>query len=316
MTDAPFPPPPPPDRAPEPDAFGYCHRHPGVVTGVHCTRCGNFVCPDCMIPAPVGYQCPDCVEKSRREYQVRPVRRMRSGGPMTNLLLAAIWAMFLVELAVSMSQGQAGSLWTGPSEQTLVDLGAMYAPAIAAGQYWRFFTAMFLHAGLLHIAMNSYALYILGPPVEETLGKIKFLVLYFVTGFAGGAVSYSFLPVMAVGGTVAVGASGAIVGVFGAFIAFAWRRRGSPIARAMLRNAALIILINALLSIGWSTVDWRAHVGGLLSGFVAGFLVEEVEVRRLGWVAHAAVFVAVAAAGVVLVILRTNELTALFPGLH
>src|SRR5688500_2379830 len=133
--------------APPPTAaIEVCYRHPKEQTRVHCTRCGRPICPDCMIPAPVGYQCPECVEQARR---------LRGGVSATKVLLAAIVGMFVVEVLVGGTRGR----FSAPSGDRLIDLGAMQPLLIADGQYWRLFTAMFLHAGLLHILFNAYALY-------------------------------------------------------------------------------------------------------------------------------------------------------------
>jgi membrane associated rhomboid family serine protease len=259
-----IPPPPTEDR---------CYRHPGVATGVHCTRCGRPICTDCMVPAPVGHQCPNCVAEARREFRRGPGRRIAvanaKGASITKLLLLAIGAMYVVEVAV----GGPGSLLTGPSEAQLVRLGASVPLVqrangallgIAAGQYWRLFTSMFLHAGILHIAFNAYALWLFGQMVEREFGHTRMLVIYLVSGFLASVASYAFGPV----GTVGVGASGAIFGIFGAFIAFNYRRRHLAQAAANLRWAMTLILLNAFLAFAFRGIDWRAHVGGFVAGLI------------------------------------------------
>jgi membrane associated rhomboid family serine protease len=247
-----------------------CYRHPDVVTGVHCTRCGQPICPDCMTPAPVGYQCPECVKKAAGPVYRRRVRLVlgRPGSLTTSLLVLNI-GMFLVELVV----GGPGSLSGGPSEVKLFSLGALYPPAIAQGhQYWRLFTAMFLHAGILHIAFNMYALYLFGYLIESAFGWRWFLGIYFVSGFLASVTSFGFGPAIEVG----VGASGAIFGLLGAWVAFNYRRRTNALASANLRWALMLIAINTLLAVGFRAIDWRAHVGGLVAGAIAGWLAEGV----------------------------------------
>lgn len=269
-------PPPPPTGVPE-----YCYRHPNVETGVHCTRCGRPICPECMIPAPVGHQCPGCVDDARREFRQGPGRRIaaaniRRRASATTALLALIGAMFLLEVVA----GGSGSLMTGPSGLKLIDLGASIALArlpngdlvgIAAGQDWRLVSAMFLHAGLLHIAFNAYALWIFGTVVEQELGRLRFLLIYFVTGVVASAASYAFGP-----NAVGVGASGAIFGIFGAFVTYNYRRRHLAIAAARLRSAVTIVVINMVLALSIQGIDWRAHVGGFIAGLFAGFAAEGV----------------------------------------
>src|SRR5207245_7902717 len=102
----------------------------------------------------------------------------------------------------------------------LFNLGALFPPAVTFGhQYWRLITAMFLHAGLLHLALNMYALYLFGYLIEDAFGRPQFLAIYFITGFLASAASFAFGPV----GEVGVGASGAILGLLGAWLAFNYR---------------------------------------------------------------------------------------------
>ncbi len=280
-------------------AIEYCYRHPGIRTGVHCTRCGRPICPDCMIPAPVGYQCPDCVGRARREFRRGPAsfRRRLS---VTRALLLALVAVFALEVLT----GGPRALVEGPSSQRLFDLGALYPPAVALGQWWRLFTAMFLHAGLLHIAFNGYALWLFGNVVEDEFGSLSTALIFFVTGLLASVTSYAFGPV----GELGVGASGAIFGVFGAFIAYNYRRRHLAMAAANLRTAVLLIVLNALLALGLSTIDWRAHVGGLVSGVAAGFVAEGWGSSRQRAVVRLVGLGALVALGIALVIWRTGEL--------
>jgi membrane associated rhomboid family serine protease len=122
-------------------------------------------------------------------------------------------------------------------------------------QYYRLFTAMFLHANLLHIGGNMLALLIVGPAVEVMLGKSRFLALYLIAGLGGSACSYLFGPSSEFG----IGASGAIFGVMGAYVVLA-RRQHKPMGPVVA-----LIVIN--LAIGFTgNIDWRAHIGGLLVG--------------------------------------------------
>ncbi len=283
-----------------------CYRHPTEETRVHCTRCGRPICPSCMIPAPVGHQCPECVAQARREFRQSPAGRVRAAGRFsaTNVLLIAIGIGFVAELVV----GGPGALSTGPSPRQLYDMGAMFPPALAIdGQYWRLLTSMFLHAGILHIGFNAYALYLFGGQVERAFGRRLFLLLYFLTGLLAGVASYSFGEPLAVG----VGASGAIFGIFGVFIAYNYRRRYSAAAAMNLRWAWSIILINAILAFGIGTIDWRAHVGGLISGLAAGAAVDGIGPRRYRTAFAIIGLSAMAVAGVVLALWRTNQLPAI-----
>jgi membrane associated rhomboid family serine protease len=196
----------------------------------------------------------------------------------TVLLLGAIVAMYVVEVVA----GGPGSFMEGPSSLKLINLGASIGLAqippngdlvgIAAGQNWRLVSSMFLHAGLLHIAFNAYALWIFGTVVEEELGSLRFLLIYFTTGILASAASFAFGPLS----VPAVGASGAIFGIFGAFVTYNYRRRHLAIAAARLRAAVTIVVINMVLALSIQGIDWRAHVGGFFAGLFAGFAAEGV----------------------------------------
>jgi membrane associated rhomboid family serine protease len=293
------------DQLPPPPAptVEVCYRHPSEQTRVHCTRCGRPICPDCMIPAPVGFQCPECVDQAKREFRQGPGRPLRGGVSPTKVLLAAILAMYAVEVIV----GGPGSLLDGPNGRALFDLGAMQPIAIANGQYWRLFTSMFLHAGILHVGFNAYALFLIGGMIEATYGRWKMVLIYFVTGFLAGAASYAFGPVTG----LAVGASGAIFGIFGAFVAYNFRRRHLPLASANLRWALMLIALNAFLALGFSAIDWRAHLGGLVAGFVAGFVAEGWGPAGQRRIIQVLGFGALIAVGIALVLWRTNEIQQL-----
>jgi membrane associated rhomboid family serine protease len=298
-------PPPPVEEA--------CYRHPHVPTGVHCTRCNRPICPDCMIPAPVGHHCPTCVDEARREFRRGPGRRIAVANAkatsITKILLASIVAVYILEVA----NAGAGSLVGGPSAGKLYDLGGSLGLAVASGQYWRLFTAMFLHAGLLHLAFNAYALWIFGQIVEQELGRVRFLTTYLVTGLFASAASYAFQPNPL---TVGVGASGAIVGIFGAFVAFNWRRRHTALGAARLRSAIFILVLNAVINVGLAgAIDWRAHVGGLVSGLFIGFAAEGFGRFRDSRATFVLGCVIVIVVTVGLVLWQTAQLKVQFPGL-
>src|SRR6266511_15974 len=235
---------------------------------------------------------------------------VRSGGPW-NSAFAPPTSSSSANTANSAASrnlvGGANALFQGPPERTLIRLGAMQPFLIADGQYWRLFSAIFLHAGLLHIAFNAYALWIFGAAMEQALGRTRFLWVFFVTGFLASAASYAFGPVESVG----VGASGAIFGVFGAFIAYNYRRRDLAQAAANLRWALMLILLNALLTLGIRLIDWRAHLGGLVAGFAAGMVAEGWGDRRTRRMVLVGGFAAMVAIGVALVAWRTADIRAL-----
>jgi membrane associated rhomboid family serine protease len=288
---------------PPPPAVEHCYRHPDEETRVHCTRCGRPICPKCMIPAPVGHQCPECVEEARREFRAGPGRSLRwSGFSITRFLIGVLVAVFVVEVAV----GGPNSLLLGPTVPQLVRLGAEDPGRIAfLGQYWRFFTAMFLHIGIIHLAFNCYALWLIGQNAEHDFGPWRFVLIYLLTGFAGGVASYAF------GISVSAGASGAIFGLIGAFLAFNYARRHTQIARMRVQWVWQILILNIFIAIGVHVIDWRAHLGGFIAGVVTGVILDKG--RPVPGVLRVLGVVAIAAACVGLVAWRTSELRRLFP---
>jgi membrane associated rhomboid family serine protease len=235
-----------------------CYRHSGVETLVHCTRCGRPICPDCMTPAPVGHHCPECVAAGRRSAR-RPLR-LRRPRSATTALIGLNLAVFVVEVVLGGLQ----------SLEVLVRMGAMVPLLVAQGEYWRLFTAMFLHAGPVHLAFNTLALYLFGNVVESALGTARFLAVYVVAGLFASAASFALSPV----GAVAVGASGAVFGLLGAWLAFNLRRRSLSLAQSNIQGALLLIGINLALGFTLRGVDNVAHIGGLVAGVAAGFAAE------------------------------------------
>jgi membrane associated rhomboid family serine protease len=294
------------DPLPSPPAptIEVCYRHPDVQTRVHCTRCDRPICPDCMIPAPVGHQCPECVEQARRDFRSGPGRALRGGVSATNALLVAIAIPFVIEVILGGPQAL-----FNPSAEILFDMGAMQPIAVADGQFWRLFTAMFLHVGLLHVALNAYFFYLFGRMVEASFGRTWMVLIYVVAGFLASVASYAFGPVT----TLAVGASGAISGVFGAFIAYNYRRRQHAMNAANLRLALTVIVLNAVIAIGYSSIDWRAHVGGLVAGFALGYLADSSGPARQRAVVRFAGVATLVVIGIALVLWRTAEIRSAFP---
>ena len=270
-----------------------------------------------MVPAPVGHQCPQCVADARREYRSGPGRRIAvanaRGTSATAIILIALGIGYVWELVVT---GGPGSLFTGPSTRDLIDAGALVqftggtfeAPTggLAGGEWWRLVSAIFLHAGLLHLAFNAYALWIFGSVIEREIGRLEMLAVFLATGVFAGAASYAFATEY----TVAVGASGAVFGLVGAFIAYNYLRRHNVMAQARLRSALMLLVINAVIGFSIPAIDWRAHLGGLVAGLVAGLAVDPSRPAGLRRLLTVLGLVGIVAAGVVLVAFRTTQLLA------
>ena len=144
----------------------------------------------------------------------------------------------------------------------LIRFGAMYAPLVIRGQYWRFVTPMFLHVGFAHLAFNSYALYQLGGIAERVYGKYRFAVIYVAAGICGSVFSFLFTR------AVSAGASGAIFGMLGALLYFA-RKRPGVFRRGFMANLLTILAINIFIGLSTPGIDNFAHMGGFLGGYTA-----------------------------------------------
>lgn len=177
---------------------------------------------------------------------------------------------------------------------------AMSNALVARGELWRMLSVVLLHAGFTHIFFNMWALYNLGPQIERELGGVRFLTLYLATAAAGSAFAFH-LGVQGVRpgapGDVAVGASGAIFGLFGVWMASAVRRRRTRVGRAILNQLGFLLLINAAIPLFVPQVSWQAHLGGLAAGFVIGWVWGAVRGRH-AYTVHLAVALLVGAGSI------------------
>jgi membrane associated rhomboid family serine protease len=236
----------------------YCYRHPDRETGLSCSDCGRPICADCATFAPVGIRCPDHAGMRRApttRLKPRPVHRApglalaTNQAPVTYTLIAANIVIYLI----GASQGNG---FNNPG-------GSLYhrlwldAPQLHDGGWWRLVTTMFLHASVLHIAFNMFALWVIGRPVEQYLGSLRYVGLYFVSGLAGSAGALLQTPL------VTVGASGAIFGILGAMMILEWQVTGR-----LAGQAASLIAINLVISFAIPGISWGGHVGGLIGGIL------------------------------------------------
>ncbi|WP_037601468.1 rhomboid family intramembrane serine protease [Streptacidiphilus rugosus] len=226
-----------------------CYRHPGRETGVRCSRCEKPVCPECRVEAAVGFHCLDCFHEGRSSARVAAPRTeyggqvVRDGALVTKALIAANLVVWL--LAFTGGDG-------------FVARWIMQGDAVVLGHQWyRMITSVFLHQNILHIAMNMWSLWVLGPYLEKVLGRMRFLALYLVSGLAGSALVMATDPAKMV-----LGASGAIFGLLGAVIVI-HRHRGYQLGPII---AVLVVNLVATFSLGF--IAWQAHIGGLVAGML------------------------------------------------
>lgn len=222
-----------------------------------------------------------------------PLRRLRRLS-LTMAILGVNASVFVVEVAVGATRDLGA----------LVDMGALQPLLVANGEYWRLLTAIFLHASLFHLLLNSYALFLFGTIVESIFGTMRFAALYLVTGFVGAAASYAIGPPV----RVSVGASGAIFGLLGAFLAYNLRRRNLSMARGNVRFALVLVGLNVLFGLTVPGIDNAAHMGGLAAGVVGGLAAEGVGRRGIRTASRLVGLLAIAGAGVAMVAWRTAAL--------
>lgn len=153
----------------------------------------------------------------------------------------------------------------------LLEHGAMYVPrVIQDGEYYRFFTSLFLHFGFEHLMNNMVTLVLIGWNLESEIGKVKFLLIYILSGLGGNFLS-AWYEVLKDDYSISAGASGAIFGVIGALLYVTMRNRGR-IGEVSGRRLAFMIIISLYYGFTSSGVDNLAHIGGLVTGFAAGVL--------------------------------------------
>ena len=140
----------------------------------------------------------------------------------------------------------------------LYEYTALYGPYVKSGEIWRLFSVALVHGGLTHLFFNMFSLLVLGNPVEAALGKARFLVIFLVSLLTGSLASI-YLNSAA---QVSVGASGAVFGLFGAFIAM------RKMISEGVRDIYVIIGLNFVFGFILGGVDWRAHLGGLVGGYL------------------------------------------------
>jgi membrane associated rhomboid family serine protease len=287
-----YPPPSPAggSAAPGPSV---CYRHPDREAHISCQRCGRPICPDCMIPAAVGFQCPECVHEGAKTTAARTEfggRSLVTNGLVTKILIAVNLVVYGLQYLLGDRIQYAYAMLTGPVVMPDGSIGG-----VADGEYWRLLTSAFLHGGLLHVAVNMFGLYQIGPILERQLGRARFIAVYLISALGGSVAVYLFAPQ----NQLVVGASGAVFGIFGAAIVL-WHKLGQDI-----RPAFVVLAINVVINIfGRSFLSWQGHVGGIVTGIVLaiaiGYMPGQGAVRRRNqWIALAAVTVALLAAVVV-----------------
>jgi membrane associated rhomboid family serine protease len=234
-----------------------------------------------MNDAAVGHHCPECVADGRRAQ--RSARTQFGGtlagqhGHVTIALIGLNIAVAVVVFVIGGTQAAAGGGWGGllggltpahlwgglqPGPEVWLEIvgdrGIRGPGGVAAGEYYRLITSMFLHYGLFHLLLNMWALWVVGGALEPLLGRVRFLALYLTSGIGGGVATYLF----AQEGTIAAGASGAVFGLFAAFFII-MRRLGRDTS-----VITMILVVNLILTFLVPQISIWGHLGGMVTGGV------------------------------------------------
>ncbi len=235
-----------------------CYRHPDRRAGVRCQRCDRPICPACMNSAAVGFQCPSCFNEGVKSI---PRKRTALGGVAraNNQVVTLTLLVLNVLVFIAVRSG---------SPRVLQDL--VLVPVFVESEPWRLITSAFTHVQIFHILSNLFMLWMLGPQLEQMLGRLRFAVLYLVSGLGGGIAVW--LLSSPIGATL--GASGAVLGLVGALLV---------ISRAQGQDISWIIsyvAVTALLSFIVPNISWQGHLGGFVTGAAIAWLYLQDTKRR------------------------------------
>lgn len=255
----------------------FCYRHPDRQSFVLCQRCLRTICGECQTPAAVGVICPECMKKERKNRtpaQKRAERRWggrntamavtRSGKPVVTYALLAVTSLL----------GLIG-LIPGIGEQINSQL-AFYAPylypslSLLSFEPWRLLTALFVHGGFIHLALNMLALWLIGQSLEPMLGRARFLALYLISGLGGSVMVALIAP-----GQLTVGASGAIFGMMAALLIIG-RHIGANVT-------GLLVILGVNFAFGFfaeGRISWQAHLGGAIVGALVALIIVATKRRE------------------------------------
>lgn len=240
-----------------------CYRHPDRRAAVGCQRCDRPICSACMTPASVGFHCSECTKSGAQKVY-------RAGDLLSSkpTLVMAVLGLCVVAFLAQIVTGQ-GNWRTG----AVTDEGLLFGPFVQihdedfpSGQLWRIVTSGFLHAGILHLGFNMFALYIFGPEVQRAVGTVKAVLIYLGGLFGGSAAVLLFnwdQPTL--------GASGAVLGLAGGLAGILWAR-GINITQTSLGG---IFLINLILPL-FSNISFWGHFGGIVGGFLVAMAMAQV----------------------------------------
>ncbi|MFC4138288.1 MULTISPECIES: rhomboid family intramembrane serine protease [unclassified Microbacterium] len=240
----------------------FCYRHPDRQSFVLCQRCLRTICPECQTQAPVGVICPECL-KDQRKAESPAQRRARRQWGMSSaaggkpIVTYAIMAVTSLVSLIAMIPG------IGDQITNALAFFAPYLYPQLSGVFepWRLFTAMLVHGGFIHLALNMLALWMIGRSLEPMLGRWRYLTLYILSGLGGSVMVACLDP-----GQATVGASGAIFGLMAALL-IVGRHLGANVTGILV-----ILVINFVYGLFIGGISWQAHLGGMLVGALVAFI--------------------------------------------
>ncbi len=247
-----------PPETSAPDVM-HCYRHADRETLLSCSNCERPICTACMTSAAVGVRCPECAGGGSGV--AAGMRRLgaRAGTDTvyaTTALVALNVVFYLAQAA------QAGSIQDADLSSLVAD-GAVYGPAIADGEWWRLVTGGFLHASIIHIGFNMYLLWILGGALERYAGMARFVAIYFSAVLWGSVGALLLSP-----DSPTIGASGGVFGLMAALYLLE-RQRGVALLGS---SVGMLLLLNLGITFVLPGISIGGHVGGILGGAAAGFV--------------------------------------------
>ena len=243
-----------------------------------------------MHDAPVGFQCPECIKEGRASHPGSDDRRRPRRGAATGIVTYVIVAANVLVVRCCTGDGEAHNAnW------------ALWPIGVDRGDYYRLFSAAFVHFSILHIALNMFVLYTVGPQLEAMLGRVRFAALYAVSLAGSSALSYLLLPIHNIAG----GASGAIFGLMGGLFVVAKRLN---LDTRQLNGWIIYSLVFSFLP--GLNVDWRGHLGGLITGAAVTWGIVHAPRKHRSWIQAGAVL-----AGLLVAIAVIAIRTATFPAL-
>lgn len=245
------------------DRDGYCYRHPDRQSYILCQRCARTICPQCATQAVVGVHCPECVKEAKASMQRTPAttrvaRSLRSPDrPIVSYVIMAICVAMFIAQSIP---GLAVTGWVA------------YWPPATFAEPWRLLTSLVAHGSIMHLAANMISLFIVGRMLEPYLGRIRYLALFVVSGIGGAAALALISPLSA-----AVGASGAIFGMFGALFVLLRRFGGNT------SQIVTLVAINLVIGFVVPGIAWEAHIGGLLVGAAVTVVYTRTRAQSQRW---------------------------------